>query len=268
MKKLLCFFALILTLVLVMASCGEEESPEIQIQNTVPTEHTHSFGEWEVVTEGDCLFGEFSYRSCQCGKTEHSFAAEPAHSYQNDICTVCGAVVGLEFYYVDGKLSVSYKGSKDITEIVIPEFIPSRKGNIPVECIETYGFSGLDKLTTVTIPDSVNDIGIYAFSGCKKLENITIPEGVTEIQVGAFKGCTSLKSITIPDSVEAINFYAFKDCTRLKTVYIGSGLLELDNPFEGCNSLETIYYAGTKDDFDAIIGVYCISYVNVYKWNR
>ena len=56
-------------------------------------------------------------------------------------------------------------------------------------------FKGCSGLTSITIPESVTEIGGRAFSGCSGLTSITIPESVTEIGTGAFSNCPSLNSI-------------------------------------------------------------------------
>lgn len=44
-------------------------------------------------------------------------------------------------------------------------------------------------LNSITIPNSVTNIGSYAFNGCKSLTSITIPNSVTNIGYSAFSGC-------------------------------------------------------------------------------
>ena len=53
----------------------------------------------------------------------------------------------------------------------------------------------MDKLTSITIPESVTSIGTSAFCGCTSLTSITIPESVTGVGQKAFSGCTSLTSV-------------------------------------------------------------------------
>lgn len=56
-----------------------------------------------------------------------------------------------------------------------------------------YGtFEGNESLESVTIPDSVNEIGTAAFKNCTNLETAVIPESVTEIADDAFDGCDNL----------------------------------------------------------------------------
>ncbi len=106
--------------------------------------------------------------------------------------------------------------------------------------IYQYAFVYTD-LTSVTIPDSVTDIGQAAFGGCAKLLSVTIPNGVTSIGKFAFALCPQLRSITIPDSVTSICEYAFGECLKLLSINIGSGLTSLDiDAFRYCNNLNSI----------------------------
>lgn len=96
--------------------------------------------------------------------------------------------------------------------------IPAALNGLPVTSIGTSAF--LDKtVTSVTIPDSVVNIGNDAFYQCTSLAGITIPAGVTNIGTYAFYDCTSLTGITIPGSVTNLGAYAFYDCTKLTNVY-------------------------------------------------
>lgn len=79
---------------------------------------------------------------------------------------------------------------------------------IPIEM-----FLGCTALTSITIPDSVVEIGNHAFSG-SGLTSITIPDSVTSIGQNAFSG-SGLTSITIPDSVKTIGDSAFEGCKDL-----------------------------------------------------
>ena len=106
-------------------------------------------------------------------------------------------------------------------------------GTIAVDC--------RDKATSVTIPDSVTEIGISAFYGCSSLTSVTIGNGVTSIGYGAFRNCISLTSITIPDSVTEIGDYAFEDCDSLTIVTIGNGVTSIgDYAFSYCDSLTSV----------------------------
>ena len=66
-----------------------------------------------------------------------------------------------------------------------------------------------------------------AFYACTSLTSVTIPNSVTEIGYMAFEGCTSLTSVTIPNSVRYIGWEAFEGCTSLTSVTIPNGVTEI-----------------------------------------
>ena len=136
--------------------------------------------------------------------------------------------------------------------------------------IGALAFANIGNLTSITIPDSVTEIGYEAFVGCTSLTSFygkyasedgrcliidgvlnsfapaglteyTFPDSVTSIGVSAFFGCSSLTSITIPDSVTWIGDGTFAYCTSLTSVTIPDSVTEIGwSAFEGCYSLSSI----------------------------
>jgi len=109
-----------------------------------------------------------------------------------------------------------------------------------IESIEGHAFYCCRSLTSITIPNSVIEIGKSAFMLCEKLTSVTIPYSVTTIEDDAFLGCRSLTDIIIPDSVTFIGERAFAGCgfTGISIPYsvtsIGKGA------FSYCHSLSSI----------------------------
>jgi hypothetical protein len=64
------------------------------------------------------------------------------------------------------------------------------------------------------------------------LTSIEIPEGVTIIGNHAFQGSKSLRTIRIPESMTSID----------------------QSAFVGCGGLTDLYYAGTKAQWEALVG--------------
>ena len=77
--------------------------------------------------------------------------------------------------------------------------------NLSYSSERSYGYSPFynttNKLTSVTISESVTSIGSYAFYDCSSLTSFTIPKGskLTSIGKVAFRGCSSLTAITLPE---------------------------------------------------------------------
>lgn len=109
--------------------------------------------------------------------------------------------------------------------------------NEDITSIKEYAFCNCKTLKTITLPDSVLDIGENAFRGCEALEHFSFPPKITvaeysvcamcrnltnielnnikEIKAYAFYGC-ALKSLTIPSSVSEIEGGAFCNCEQIQ----------------------------------------------------
>ncbi|MGN1457516.1 MAG: leucine-rich repeat protein [Acutalibacteraceae bacterium] len=102
-----------------------------------------------------------------------------------------------------GKVAYGYKGElPENTHIVIKNGTEAIADQAFAEMdYSESGLSGGSKIKSVTIPNTVKQIGSYAFEGCTGLTSVTIPDGVTSIGDSAFCFCYNLESITIPDSI-------------------------------------------------------------------
>ena len=147
-----------------------------------------------------------------------------------------------------GYILKSYKDENK--EIIIPDTIGKKK----VTAIGEYCFSPdqerlskniraiREKITSVLIPECVQEIRNNAFSGCSSLTSVTIPDSVTSIGDCAFYGCSSLTSVTIPNSVTSIESSAFEDTPWLENysndfVIVGNGCLIKYKGKESCISI-------------------------------
>ena len=121
---------------------------------------------------------------------------------------------------------------RELTSVTIPNSVTEIGGG---------AFSDCSSLTSVTIPNSVTEIGGYTFSGCSSLTSVTIPNGVTRIGDNAFFNCSSLTSVTIPNSVTKIGDSAFLGCRSLKNFTFGSGLQSIgQEAFSNCINITQI----------------------------
>lgn len=136
-----------------------------------------------------------------------------------------------------------------------------------VTAIPNYTFANMTKLTSVTLPDSISEIGLRAFQNCTSLSTVTIPAAVTKIGIYAFAGsgvrsvdfskctgltsisercfekCGSLQKIEITDkiSLTMVGIYAFDQCTSLQSVYLPDSMQTIGEcAFANCKSLTTL----------------------------
>ena len=156
-----------------------------------------------------------------------------------------------------GKVAYRYKGEMPSnTSIVLKEGTLS---------IGYSAFSGCTGLTSITIPDSVTNIGEDAFYNTAWYNNqpdglvyagkvaygykgempsntsIVLKEGTLGIGDSAFFGCKGLTSITIPDSVTSIGENAFGYCTNLADVIIPNNVASIgSNAFQYCIGLTSV----------------------------
>lgn len=61
-------------------------------------------------------------------------------------------------------------------------------------------------IKTITLPDSIKEIGRDAFKNCIALESINLPASLEMIYSSAFNECSNLKEIIIPDSLTSVDF--------------------------------------------------------------
>ena len=123
---------------------------------------------------------------------------------------------------IDGKNVVKIGNGafmrSEVTSVTIPDSVIEMGSNVFYSCIE---------LTSINIPNGVKEIGAMAFDSCAALKSIKIPDSVTTIGKHAFSGCALLTSIEIPSSVTRIGDRAFYSCTGLTSVIIQNGVEEI-----------------------------------------
>lgn len=150
--------------------------------------------------------------------------------------------VGLGYFKLANEEAYEVSAGDATTENDI--LIASRYNGLPVTRIRTAAFFACGSLISITIPDSVIDIGTRAFMNCSKLKNIEIPDSVTNIGDGAFYNCDSLINIVIPDSVVSIANNAFDSCSNLESITMpGEVTVMGSDAFSSCDKL-SIYIDG------------------------
>lgn len=118
-----------------------------------------------------------------------------------------------------------YYGNKIFGESYESSIHDKDNGNVSVTItggtsISDYFFDGCEGMTSVTLPNTLETIGMYAFNYCTNLNNVTIPESVESIAEDAFSDCSSFTSVTIPNNVSTIGQNAFGGCAKLTSITV------------------------------------------------
>lgn len=168
----------------------------------------------------------------------------------------------------------------NLTEVVIPQ---------NVKTIYRGAISNCENLTNLSVSannqfyTSENNI-IYnkdktvLIRAASKIDNVVVPAGVTEIGEGAFQNssiryinlvdCTTLKTIgknafngssiqtiELNNGLTEIGEYAFYSCQNLTSVKIPSSVTSIAySAFNYCNRLTNIDFAGTKEQWNKLVG--------------
>jgi len=145
--------------------------------------------------------------------------------------------------YPSGSEAVSYTVPNGVTRIDDEAFWDAenlQQVQLPntLEAIGWGAFTG-SGLTSVTVPDSVTELGTYTFQVCHDLTSVTLGTGVTRLEDGLFSNCSKLTSFTIPSGVTEISAKAFQGCRKLADLYVAAG----NTAF---SSLDGVLYSADK----------------------
>ena len=125
-----------------------------------------------------------------------------------------------------GKHAFAGNNNLNITMVIIPE---------GVKTIEKGAFRYADRISAISLPSSLEELGDEAFYGCRQLAMIVLPSGIKTIGKEVFAMCDSLESFTIPDGISAIPVGMFWSCDDLKTVVIPGSVREIGSTaFKNC----------------------------------
>lgn len=94
-------------------------------------------------------------------------------------------------------------------------------------------------VTSVTVPEGVEEIQKYAFYNCEGLEEVKLPKSIKWVREYSFYGDKKLETINLED-VSVIGARAFKDCVKLDNIDLSNIYALGVRAFEGCTSLSSV----------------------------
>lgn len=188
-----------------------------------------------------CVSADYHYNKCsECGASINS----TPHKFNNRyVCTDCDFIAsystGLTYDYFNsqtasGKLELTitgFNGTNTGYNLIFPSYIQlnAYSGFLPITSIKERAFEKNQSIKSVVISNTIKTINSSAFDTCHNLKYVDF--GKTEyINSMAFNMCDSLEYLIFGKELKGIGSYSFGGCTGLKT----------------------IYYKGTKSDWENI----------------
>lgn len=200
--------------------------------------------------------------------------------------TNCTKITGLRFADNSGVTFIGDHAFKNCSNLETIENIPSTLKNIERWCFEGTALKSVDlsntqittmtdgvffintSLTSIKLPNKLENFWDNAFNGCTSLNNIEMPSTVKGIYNNVFYGCkqlsdvklpmgltyigknafckSSIASITFPPSLQKIDDYAFQ-YAKLANVVIPTSCNTIGQAaFANNNNLTTVVINGTK----------------------
>ena len=150
----------------------------------------------------------------------------------------------VKYYEIDGE----WIGFNPITQTLTwwPDSaenisIPDNFEGVEVKKIGAWAICNHDKLVTVTVPDTVEELNEGAFYGCPNLKSVKGMKNVKLIDDSVFNKCTSLTTLEGLGAVTTIGEYAFRNCESLTAINNFKVLTTIRaRAFEGCTKLKSI----------------------------
>ena len=153
----------------------------------------------------------------------------------------------------DGTIEIElYRG--EASEVVIPDTIDGKEVSV------VGGFGNHDEITSVVIPDTVNEISNNAFINCFNIASVKMGANVEKIGSCAFDGCFTtielpntlteigesafngikLTELNLPDSLKTIGGGAFYRLNIETLTIPGSVEIVGEGSFSGCEQVKEV----------------------------
>lgn len=207
---------------------------------------------------------------CKIYVPYHSLSAYPSiWSGKQVVSFDATAVYGTHTYilreYTPGKHTIiDFIPSKSVTSLTLPSTVSlTGGGNATIYSIESNAFAALDKkLTSITLPASLIQLGSGALSECLVLQTISVNSGNPyfssvngvlyskdgKILMKYPTGRTGSFDMTAAayQSTVAISDSAFENAAQLTQIVFPSALTVVDSTaFKNCTGLKTVQFTGT-----------------------
>ena len=103
--------------------------------------------------------------------------------------------------------------------------------------VGTYAFANTG-FTTMTLPNTITEMGYGAFRECQQLTSINVPTQLTSVPYDFVCYSPNLTSVKMHDGIRTIGHYAFYGCKALSAIELNDQITTIEySAFYGCESL-------------------------------
>ena len=230
------------------------------------------------VAMNEGLLAIFTYAFDSCASLQSVTLPDTLFDLETRAFNNCTSLANVEFGSGLTDIYDAFNGCTGLEEITIPG---------TVEIVDYNAFAYCSGLKTVNIEEGVKNVCLQAFMNCGSLTTVHIPSTVDYIDSSAFRACYSLQTVdidednlhyvfdanaiyskdkttlimvmkgfsgifVIPDSVTVVSYECFATCDDLTGIVVPVNVTEFKSSI-GLD-LDAIYYEGTKEQFDLIVG--------------
>lgn len=174
----------------------------------------------------------------------------------------CKTIKGLRFADGSGVTWIGDHAFRFCTNLKTIENIPSTLQDIQKWCFEGTALESVDlsntnvtimqdgvfynntSLTSIQLPNKLENFWDNAFYGCKALNNIVMPSTVVGIYNNVFEGSTSLSNVKLNEGCTTLGHHVFKNCPLAEVTFPNSLTSIGEWAFEG-TTLKTVDLSNT-----------------------
>ncbi len=131
-----------------------------------------------------------------------------------------------------------------------------------LEVIEENAFND-SKLSAITFPSTLRNIGLKSFANCKNLTKIVLPENLNCLSDRVFENCENLEEVTLPKALEYMTDYTFENCYNLKTIIIPKDIKPANFEWiiskDSFKNVKKIKYLGSEKEMIGFLEKYCLN---------
>ena len=140
-------------------------------------------------------------------------------------------------------VSSTYTNEYDtITEsITIPPSVTYNDTTYTVTSVDRFGFWNCLKMSSISLPETIDTIKYRAFAGLDKLEQVEIPSSVKVLEAGVFSSCFKLKHVKLSAEIDFVGSDCFNHCRELEdSIVIRKGTEYGTGVYAYCRSIKHI----------------------------